>query len=285
MAGKSCYICKSEKVAPLRTVNGFAVYRCGSCGLKWVDDVAHDRVAAIYDKGYFKSGSEIGYNDYLKDETNHRRNARGIIRAVSRIRDLAGSRILDVGAAFGFFLDEARRLKRCDVHGVEISRHACEYAGNVLRLPVRNCQIVDAGFGAGSFDAVFMIGTIEHLASPRETVSLIRGLLKPDGVLVITTVDTGGLLPVYAIKPPEHLFYFNQPNIRRFLGSLGFDVISGGTYFCNYGIHDLCHRLGVFFRAPFLRDLASLLETKKPAACITIPTNEMIVIARKRGAE
>ena len=277
---ETCYICKSSAIKLYREVDGFQVYKCRKCGLKWVNNNLK-QVDSFYNKEYFKSNSKIGYRDYLCDEENHRRNARDILNIVNGIKDLNKLKILDVGCAFGFFLDEAKKIKHCDVYGVELSSYAYEYVKNNLELHVLNSEISDSLFVPNFFDAVFMLGTIEHLRSPGETFSIINKVLKSNGILVITTIDTAGLLPLYSIKPPEHLFYFNHHNLSSLLNSFGFRLLLRKTNLSHYYLHDLLYRLGKFFSLSFIALAAEIIKKNKPAISIRIPTNEMILIAGK----
>jgi len=280
---ENCYICGSVVVNIYRVENDFLVYRCKKCGLKWIGIITADQIASFYGEKYFSnSDSKMGYKDYLADEENHRRNARNILYTIEGIRKLTGLKILDVGCAFGFLLDEARRLKG-DVYGVEISGYACEYAKNKLGLDVINGEIDSSHFPPEFFDVVFLIGTIEHLISPKNTIAIINKVLKSDGLFVITTIDTSGLFPLYSIKPPEHLFYFNHNNISLLLTKLGFKIIKIKSYFVNYYLHDLFHRLSEFLSFSFLEFVSGVILKKIPNFRVKIPTNEMIVIAKKVG--
>ena len=223
----------------------------------------------------------MGYNNYLADEKNHRRNARETINAISKIRDLEGLRVLDVGCAFGFFLDEWNRLIKCEGYGIEISSHAFAYAKNLLRMNVFNCDLSECNFEPESFDIVFLIGTIEHIISPRKTLEEISKILKPGGLLVLTTVDTMGLIPLYSLKPPEHLFYFNHDNLSKLLKKTGYNTLERKTNFAIYHIYDLFHRVGKFLSVSLLETASDLIKRYFPDLSIKIPTNEMLMIAEK----
>lgn len=127
-----CSICDSNSGYFYRELNGFNLYSCKRCKLLWVEGISPYELVSFYDHTYFNSDSKIGYNNYLADEKNHRRNAGEIINVISKIRDLDGLRVLDVGCAFGFLLDELNRLKRCEGYGIEISSHAFAYAKSLL---------------------------------------------------------------------------------------------------------------------------------------------------------
>lgn len=278
---KICYICESTKTSIYKRINGFTVYRCKKCDLKWVDGIGTDDIVSFYDEGYFNNDSKTGYKNYLADEGNHRRLARNILYIVDRIRDLNKARILDVGCALGFLLDEARRSKYCDVCGVELSRYAYEYAKNELGLNVINSELKSSHLDSDSFDAVFMIGTLEHLISPKDTIAIINRILKRDGLLVLTTLDTAGLFPLYSIKPPEHLFYFNHNNLLFLLNNLGFEISLRRTHFAYYYLHDLFHRLSEFLSLSFLSSISRMIRERIPNVYIKIPTNEVILVAKK----
>jgi SAM-dependent methyltransferase len=282
---KKCYICEGAVRNFYKKVNGISILKCHQCKLKWVEDLEKGAIISLYDKRYFdRSHSKIGYRDYLAQEKNHRENSVNILRKVNAVKDLRRSRILEVGCAFGFLLDEARRIKGCDVYGVEINEDAFKYAKSHLGLNVINREFQNCNFEDNFFDVVFLIGTIEHLISPKQTLKDIHRILKAEGVLVITTIDTRGLVPLYSIKPPEHLFYFSHYNICLLLRMNGYKVLVRRPYFVKYQIDDLFHRLSEFSCSSIFGGLDRIISKMFGNISIRIPTNEMLVIAEKNIA-
>ncbi len=278
---EECYICGSTKIEFYKKIKGFSLLKCKKCNLKWVVNITEKEIIEFYDQNYFYSNSKMGYADYLADEKNHRRNAKSILHSVNKIKDLTKLKVLDVGCAMGFLLDEARRFKACDVYGVEVSNYAYAYAKSSLEIDVIHGELDSSHFASEFFDVVFLIGTIEHLLSPKKTLAIINRVLKSDGLLVITTIDTSGLFRLYSIKPPEHLFYFNHNNIVILLTKLGFKIIKIKPYFVSYYLHDLFHRLSEFFSFSFLEFVSGVIKRKMPNFYVKIPTNEMILIVKK----
>jgi SAM-dependent methyltransferase len=280
-----CYVCGSKSIGLSGSKNGFAVYKCRDCELLWVPSndsfvpIQDTELHSFYDHHYYSSASIIGYKDYLRTEVVHRVNANGILDVASKFVNLKAARVIDVGCAFGFLLDEAR-MRGADVYGVEVSQHAREHAVQTLGLRLVS-ELPSAGVPGNSFDAAFLIGTIEHLSDPRKAIADIHGCLKKGGIFVITTIDTKGLFPLYAIKPPEHLFYFSHANLERLLMQSGYEFLFRKTYFANYLLYDLFHRLAEFFGLPLLKRLSGWVERRFPVWRIRIPTNEMIIVARK----
>jgi len=99
-------------------------------------------------------------------------------------------------------------------------------------------------------------------------------------VLAITTLDTKGIIPLYSIKPPEHIFYFNHNNIVLLLNKAGFRIILKRPYFVKYYLHDLFYRLGKFLSIPLFNHPPKIMH-KFMNISVTIPTNEMILIVEK----
>lgn len=275
-----CYVCNSDKIKFHSDSSGFVIAKCRDCGLLWTINVNENDISSFYNKDYFNNKSKMGYRDYLADEENHRKNARRILRITGGVKELTNLKILDVGCAFGFLLDEARRFNVRDACGVEISPHAREYASGELNLTNVNDDPELCNLGSDFFDVVFLIGTIEHLVSPKKTLCNIGRVLKQGGLLVITTIDTKGLIPLYSIKPPEHIFYFNHNNIVLFLNASGFKSIKSQTHFVTYYLHDLFYRVGEYSSLPFLCKASTIIK-KILNISVNIPTNEMLVIAEK----
>lgn len=280
----SCYICNSNRTVLVEKHGLFDVRKCLACALLWVPrgQVTEKDLSKFYDKNYFeKDTSRMGYDNYLASEDCHRRNARAMINKVRGYLTGDAPKVIDIGCAFGFLLDELRKNTHADVCGVELSEYANAYAKNTLGLNVVNRPLDSAYFEKESFHMAFITGTIEHLPDPRVVIDDVRTLLKPNGVLVITTIDTGGLFPFFMIKPPEHLYYFDHDNIAALLRERGYSVDSVSTLFSCFQIHDVLCRLGDFTTWKLFGYLSDMCRRFLPNAVIKIPTNEMLVVARK----
>lgn len=276
-----CYICKARTARLKARPNNFFVNKCSVCGLISAEGINQEAVKSFYDKRYFSSdNSNMGYKNYIADEANHRKNARHILRETDKIASLGNARVLDIGCAFGFLLDEAKKFNVNGLYGVEISGPAREYAHDTLGLENIAANDTLQNFESNYFNAVFMIGTIEHLTHPKEMMVNVNRILKRGGLITITTVDTKGMIPLYSIKPPEHIFYFNHANLSLFLKESGFEQLVNKTYWASYAFHDLLYRLGEFLSMPFIRGISGFFK-KNASFSVKIPTNEMFVIARK----
>lgn len=274
-----CYICNSERVSLFKEANGFPIYKCKSCNLMWVaEGIGEDYIKSFYDHSYFNSENELGYQNYLHNEVNHRENAKRLIKRFEKIKELDNMSILDVGCAHGFLIDELRKLRNCRVCGIELNMHAYNYAKDKLNLNVLNCTLNNSGFEENSFDAVFLIGVIEHLIDPRSLLRDIKKVLKPAGLLIITTIDTKGLIPLYSFKPPEHLFYFNNTNFLDLIKQCGYKkkLIETNAYI--FYLHDLFHRLRIFSSLSIFDFLSKQTFKLFPNLSVKIPTNEMLII-------
>jgi SAM-dependent methyltransferase len=115
-------------------------------------------------------------------------------RRVRRILALLGSRpqharLLDVGCSSGAFLMTARKLG-LETAGVEPSPEAAETARRA-GLNVFTGFLEAACFPDASFDAVTLIEVIEHLRHPRSLLAECRRVLRPGGILLVTTPNAG----------------------------------------------------------------------------------------------
>ena len=238
-----CYICESGNIKRYNKVNDFNILKCKNCNLLWVgDDIDDNIINNFYNENYYNSNDKTGYNDYNESENLHRKNAKSLIKIINKTINIKGKKILDIGCASGFYLDEFRK-KGCDVCGIEVSSYAYKYAKEKMNLNVINSEFKPDLFSENYFDIVLLLGTIEHLIDPKSILSQISKIMKDEGLLVITTIDINGLIPIYMLKPPEHLFYFNHNNFIKLLKSAKFRKLVLKSYFVNYYIYDLFFRL------------------------------------------
>lgn len=227
-----CNLCGRASGSPLVNTGEFEVVRCDFCGLAFVNRAfASDELAALYDEGYYNSDDERLYSNYLGEAGKRISSSR---EKVAQLRRFArGGRLLEVGCAAGFFLEAAR--EHFDVEGVELSAFASDHARRVLGHSVHTGTVFSAQFAAGSFDAVVLWDVIEHVADPRGLLAEIRRVLKPGGVIALTTgnidsfIARRDLANWRLLAPPYHLFYFSTQTMRVMLGSLGFTCLEMTT--------------------------------------------------------
>src|SRR5438128_63880 len=90
---------------------GYPIVRCARCGLGSTVVPEGFDPESIYGDDYFHGGRPDGYGDYAGSERSLRAEFR---RALARLRrQIPSGRLLEIGCAFGFFLDEARRHFDC----------------------------------------------------------------------------------------------------------------------------------------------------------------------------
>lgn len=164
---------------------------------------------------------------YLAEERGRRRMAHRLLKIILRHR--RGGRLLDVGCACGFLLDEARQLG-WEVYGVEPSRWAADYAAKRLKLSVHLGLVEELKYPEGWFDVIVLTDTLEHLFHPRDTLESLRHILAPNGILVMVTPDVGGLTSrLLGIRwwgiQEAHLGYFNRKSLRSLLERSGFSIL------------------------------------------------------------
>lgn len=152
------------------------------------------------------------------------------LRYLPRARKNA--RLLDVGAAAGFFVEQAR-LAGWDAEGLEVNRWAAGYAREHLQVKVREGLLEEAGYADREFAMVTMWELIEHVPDPRALVRGVARILQPGGHLALSTPDAGSLAARLAgrrwlgwKKIPEHVFFFDERTLRRLLEEEGFEIVS-----------------------------------------------------------
>lgn len=209
--------------------NRCLVFRCSACGLGSAQ-AQHFEPETYYTEDYFNGGHSDGYSDYAGSESVLRSEFARVVDVLRQHRP-AGGRLLEIGSAYGFFLKEAQ--PHFDVHGIELSKDAvaaCHRAG--LLNVHQGVADEDTLKRIGPVDAVVMLDVIEHLSTPVETLRLCNKILKPGGVILITTGDFGALTARATgrhwrlMTPPQHLWFFSRTSFSRIASAMNLNMTS-----------------------------------------------------------
>jgi SAM-dependent methyltransferase len=225
-ATRTCPACGGARNHILRfRTNGCDILQCESCGLGRTETSEFDP-ATYYTEDYFSGRHADGYSDYLGAEPVLRRE---FAHSVDFIRSYRSSgKLLELGAAYGFFLMEAAR--HFDVAGIELAADAVEHGRRAGLNVVQGMADETTLRQFGHMDVIVLLDVIEHLPDPRETLALCHRQLNPGGIVVITTGDFGSTLARLAgvrwrlMTPPQHLWFFTQESMRRMSQGLGFSM-------------------------------------------------------------
>lgn len=228
-AERACELCGGTSHTLLYEVGGVPVLKCDNCGLVFAGaSSTPEELVELYDTGYYEDAEEVGYAGYSAAEERKRHHDRTLLAQVEAL--VSVGKLFEIGCAYGFFLDEARR-RGWQVRGVEPSEHAAGEARERFGLEVSTETFTELTPEPASVDAVVMWDVIEHLPNPRATLARAFEWLRPGGIVALSTGDIGSLAarlhgPDWSLMtPPWHQFYFSRRTMRRMLRDVGFEVV------------------------------------------------------------
>jgi 2-polyprenyl-3-methyl-5-hydroxy-6-metoxy-1,4-benzoquinol methylase len=236
-----CALCGANGTRPLYQKSGYAIGRCGQCGLVYANPRApRDTILGRYSRDYF-------WNEYLPSlgVTGPELDlARFDVRYGAVLHMIGqrthGRRILEAGCGAGFFLKAAERAGWLPA-GIELSAEASRFAAERLGLNIRRQPVEEAAIPPASFDAAAMFDVIEHLFEPRAVLQALARALAPGGTLAISTPNFDSasrylLGPDWAVLSPlEHVYYFTEDSLRRLLEATGFTEVEFVRRHVNWG--------------------------------------------------
>ena len=120
-----CAVCDKEAGRKeVFVVKGYSIQRCEACGVGSTNIPETFNPLSLYEESYFQGGQSDGYADYLGTEQVLRSEFRQSIKKL-RNAGVTSGRLLEVGCAYGFFLQEAKAYFQC--RGLEVAESAVEY--------------------------------------------------------------------------------------------------------------------------------------------------------------
>lgn len=290
----ACNLCGTEFAAAPHVrwrKDGYDVVRCPSCGLLFRAELpTRAELAEIYGLTYFHNADGDtrgqGYLDYVAEEPLHRQTAARRLTALERLTDRR--RLLDVGAAAGFFVAEAS-ARGWDARGVDVSEPMVTWGREHLAVGLELGDLHEVDLPVEAFDAVTMWDYIEHSLDPAADLRRARELLRPGGVLALSTGDAATLVARvsgirwHLLTPRHHNFFFTERTLHELLRATGFDVVESGHPGNRYSLAYLAYKLRTLADVAPLRAAATALDDSRLGA-LKVPVNlgDIVTVTARR---
>ena len=237
----ACPVCRTMECRDYFTHEGMELYACEHCATVFLyPPPTADEVVDIYHDAY--DGAATGY--FAKVDRKLRRS-RERMRYLSRY--VAAGSFLDIGCNGGFMV-EAARERGFEAHGLDLDGVSIAYARQHYPENHYYHGTVEAfATDAPQFDLAYCSEVIEHVPDVHSFVSAIARLVRPGGVIFITTPDIShwrrprDLTSWDGFSPPSHCVYFNPGSLRLLLAGHGIQVIRRRIAF-KPGIKVVCRR-------------------------------------------
>jgi 2-polyprenyl-3-methyl-5-hydroxy-6-metoxy-1,4-benzoquinol methylase len=249
-----CPICSSLNITKYWAMKGYKLARCNNCTMVW-DPYHLENVLAQYDKNYFKNDNpKGGYSNYFEGmRVNRRTFSERLGKIAKKIK--TKTLLLDVGAALGDCLFEAKKMGWKNCTGLEVSKFAADF-GKKRGLNILNNTLALSGLKDESFNVVTYQDVIEHVDDPVKELRLANKVIKRNGYIYLVTPDVGGLWHKllkglwYHYKPGEHIMYFSQKSLSLALQESGFKNIETRITYHVLSVSYVINRLKYY--SPFI---------------------------------
>ncbi|MBD3327558.1 methyltransferase domain-containing protein [candidate division KSB3 bacterium] len=270
----------TDRLAPAQ--QQFRIVRCPACGLLFLNPrPTPDEIDQYYQYEAYREE----FAPAVEDEPsawrcwNRRYGLNRYCRLVEKNRP-NGGRILDVGCGTGNFLAQLRKRGDWDVQGLDVAPKAVEYARRRLKLPIFLGTLEEARYPTASFDVVTLWNVVEHLHYPLQTLTEVRRILHPDGILAFSVPDAGSWdarlfeEDWVGLDPPRHLYTFSRYTAASLLVETGFRTLTMGNKTGSYHSFVASTRLFIRRRLPIhksSKQLLAQLVSSFPAHLLIFP--------------
>jgi len=233
-----CVACESDDLVREFEKNGFAYASCQNCGtlfqsprpsIEAFEAFYRNSVSSRYwAEVFFPAVAETRREKIFKPRVQ---------RLVTMCDDIGlnVSKLIDVGAGYGIFLDEWRAIKpNTELLAVEPSASLsdeCRNKGlNVVEAMAENVT----GY-VGFADLVVCFEVLEHVDNPLKFITVLKKMVKPGGYLFVSTlcIDGFDLQMLWdkssQIFPPHHINFHSVKGFKLLFQRAGLKDISVTT--------------------------------------------------------
>lgn len=242
MREPQCPVCLDARSEFFIRANEHDLFACGECNTVYV----HPLPTSAQTREWYSDTYENATASYFRKPDKMMRRSRHRIRMLRRY--VTEGRFLDVGCSGGFIVEAAREAGFGAV-GIDLDRPAIDYARKHYPGSDFYCGTIEdfAATSPQAFDLIYTSEVIEHVPEVRSFCGKLAQLLRPDGILYVTTPDISHWRRPRDVRqwdgfgPPAHLIYFNPKSLTDLLASFGLTILRRRLAF-KPGIKLICRK-------------------------------------------
>jgi 2-polyprenyl-3-methyl-5-hydroxy-6-metoxy-1,4-benzoquinol methylase len=284
-APRRCPVCLSTEVWSWAQIPGNIVRACHRCKCRYLNSVAEEEeVHPLVRREIRPHAQPSDPGDDTHSQSAGAREKTSLRRyAFVRKQLTARARLLEIGVRDGSFGIAASR--DYEYVGIDPVAPAARSArGRGLEV---YCSTLAGFVNTGpTFDAVAMFHVFENLADPHDSLARLKDLVKPGGMLLLTTFDTEGLMYLLTERKRmahnfrTHRILYSRSALIELLEHSGFEIDSVGPSF-EYRDHKfLRHRIGLRWPriAPLFHHLLGILPDP-----LLVSSGSIRIVAKRRS--
>jgi 2-polyprenyl-3-methyl-5-hydroxy-6-metoxy-1,4-benzoquinol methylase/Zn ribbon nucleic-acid-binding protein len=232
----ACPAC-GEAEATLRfRKNNFSYVMCSACATLYANPrpdfdmlekfYASSPSSEFWVKEFFMPVAEVRRDKIFRPRAEY---------ASSIVRGRKDLLIGDIGAGFGLFLEELRKILPDHRYvAIEPSPDMAEICRK-KNLEVKESCVEMISEMKCSFDFLTAFELLEHLFDPRVFMVKTFELLKPGGFFLFTTLNANGFDILLldekskSVTPPHHINFFTLESVQKLAELVGFEIVKAET--------------------------------------------------------
>lgn len=202
--------------------------RCTECG---------QLLSSASEARYTETMAQFNAADFNAPQGGELQRRQTVARQrLSRIASLLGKtpgdmRVLDIGCSRGQFVAAAIAAGYC-AEGVEPAPRIAE-AARAAGVPVHTGLLEEQQFPDAAFDALTLFEVIEHLREPMPLLAECHRVLKPGGILLVSTANAESWTAsamgarwdyLDMARDGGHISFYNPRSIAKLARRAGFEV-------------------------------------------------------------
>lgn len=281
-AARRCPVCFSYEVWTCAQIPGNTVRACRRCKCRYLNQFADDEGTSPV-RRVLRAHAPPGVPAYeshsapARERTSQRRFHWVRRQLPSR------ARVLEVGVRDGSF--GVLAAKDYEYVGIDPASAAARHA-RARGLEVY-CASLSSFVNVGpAFDGITLFHVFENMADPHDALGRIKDMVKPGGVLFLSTFDTEGLIYLFSERRRmaqnfrTHVILYSRSALIELLEHSGFEIIDIGPDFEYRDQKFVRHWLASHhpYAAPLVRALLTML----PDPTI-VSTGSIRIVARRRS--